>query len=113
MKSKIIALSAILLLLLPPLLNAADPAHPDHPPAPAKGPVHQGHGVVEAIDQGKGMVTVEHDAIASLKWPKMVMEFKAKDPELLKGLKEGDQVEFDLIVTDKNNYTITRIQRLP
>jgi membrane fusion protein, copper/silver efflux system len=108
MKSKIIVTLALFLfsLLSPLWLNAADPAHP-------ADPVHQGRGVVEAVDPAKGMVTVEHEPITSLKWPKMVMEFKARDPRLLNGLKEGDEVEFDLIVKDKNNYTITRIRRLP
>ena len=52
---------------------------------------------------------MEHEPIESLKWPKMVMTFTAKDPTLLKDLKEDDQVEFDLVQSGKA-YIITRIQ---
>jgi Cu/Ag efflux protein CusF len=38
----------------------------------------------------------------------MVMEFKARDAALLKGLKDGDSVEFDLVKMGKE-YQITRI----
>ncbi len=71
--------------------------------------VHQGKGTVESVDLTKGVVTMEHEPIESLRWPKMVMDFKAHDPALLKGLKEGDQVEFDLVKMGKE-YHITRIQ---
>jgi Cu/Ag efflux protein CusF len=69
---------------------------------------HLGRGVIESIDAGKGVVTLDHQAIKSLHWPQMVMAFKAQDPALLKGLKEGDQVEFDLSKVGKE-YHITRI----
>jgi Cu/Ag efflux protein CusF len=63
--------------------------------------VHQGRGTVESIDLANSVVTIEHEAIESLRWPKMVMEFKARDAALLKGLKDGDSVEFDLVKMGK------------
>lgn len=115
MKSTLLIAMTIIWIAFAPAawLQAADPAHSEHHPASEAGPVHQGRGVVEAVDPAKGVVTVEHEPIVSLRWPKMVMDFKARDPEQLKDLKEGDQVEFDLLVTDKDNYSITRIRRLP
>lgn len=86
---------------------AANEEHSGHHTAQA-GKVHQAKGVVEAVDVDKGIVTMEHEAIETLRWPKMVMDFKARDPVLLKGLKEGDQVEFDLVKMGKE-YHITRI----
>lgn len=75
------------------------------------GEIHHGSGVIETIDPTKGTVTMEHEPIESLKWPSMVMTFTAKDPTLLKDLKEDDQVEFDLVQSGKV-YLITRIQRI-
>ena len=53
---------------------------------------------------------MEHGPIESLRWPQMVMDLKAKDPEMLNGLKEGDRVVFDLVQTDKG-FLITRIEQ--
>ena len=112
MKSKSTIAVSILLFSLwgtVPVL-AADEPH-GHDTAQAAERTHQGRGVIESIDAGKGVVTLEHEAIKSLRWPKMVMDFKARDPVLLKGLKEGDQVEFDLVKMGKE-YHVTRITPL-
>lgn len=81
----------------------------DNPATTSAGQTHHGSGVIESVDLIKGTVTMEHEPIESLKWPKMVMTFTAKDPEQLKGLKEEDKVEFDLVQSGKA-YFITRIQ---
>lgn len=94
---------------LPFALLAGQDAHADNPATPGAGQIHHGRGVIESIDPVKGTVTMEHDPIASLKWPRMVMTFTAKNPALLVGLKEEDQVEFDLVQNGKEYY-ITRIQ---
>lgn len=94
---------------LPLALHAGGDAHAGNPATPEVGQIHHGRGVIESIDPVKGTVTMEHDPIASLKWPKMVMTFTAKDPALLEGLKEEDRVEFDL-VQNGEKYYITRIQ---
>ena len=73
--------------------------------------IHRGRGIIETIDPIKGTVTMEHEPIESLKWPKMVMTFTTKDPSQLRDLKEEDQVEFDLVQSGKV-YLITRIQRM-
>jgi Cu/Ag efflux protein CusF len=73
--------------------------------------IHHGSGIIETIDPIKGTVTMEHEPIESLKWPKMVMTFTVKDPAQLNGLKEDDPVEFDLVQSGKA-YLITHIQRI-
>lgn len=88
-------------------LRAADEHH-GHEAGQSNEQTHQGRGVIESVDTAKGVVTMEHEPIKSLRWPQMVMDFKAHDPALLKGLKEGDQVEFDLVKMGKE-YHITRI----
>jgi Cu/Ag efflux protein CusF len=92
--------------------QAADEHHGhDAAQSSAQTQTHLGRGVIESIDAGEGVVTLEHEAIKSLRWPKMVMDFKAQDPALLKGLKEGDPVEFDLVKMGKE-YRVTRIAPL-
>lgn len=71
----------------------------------------KGEGKITAIDEAKGLVTLDHGEIVALKWPPMSMGFEAS-AELLKGLKVGDRVAFEL---DWNGATgrITRIEALP
>jgi Cu(I)/Ag(I) efflux system membrane fusion protein len=109
MKSALLTTVAAVALVLGPssLVHAADDEHSGHHVAQSEK-VHQGKGSVESVDLAKGVITMEHAPIESLRWPKMVMDFKAHDPALLKGLKEGDQVEFDLVKMGKE-YHITRI----
>lgn len=57
-------------------------------------PTAQASGTIKAIDAGKGIVTLAHGPVPSLKWPPMTMGFAAT-PEQLKGLKVGDQVNFE------------------
>lgn len=68
-------------------------------------------GKITAIDTAKGTVTLDHGEIPELQWPPMAMGFEAS-ADLLKGLKVGDRVAFEL---DWNGATgrITRIEALP
>lgn len=56
----------------------------------------QGAGVIKSIDAKQGRVTLAHDPIPALKWPAMIMSFKVENPNLLKGLSVGQQVQFTL-----------------
>lgn len=71
----------------------------------------KGEGKITAIDTAKGLVTLDHGEIAALKWPPMTMGFEAS-ADLLKGLKVGDRVAFEL---DWNGAAgrITWIEALP
>jgi Cu/Ag efflux protein CusF len=107
-KRSIAPIAALMVMALGTALHAAEPSHQHHEATQPAGQVHQGRGIIEALDPVKGVVTIEHDAIASLNWPKMVMDFKVSPPSLLKGLKEGARVVFDLVQTGKE-VTLTRI----
>jgi Cu(I)/Ag(I) efflux system membrane fusion protein len=65
-------------------------------PAAAAGGTHHGTGRITDLHIAKGRVELEHDPIASLKWPKMTMEFAVEDPGMLSHFKRGDAVEFDV-----------------
>ncbi|TSA10458.1 MAG: efflux RND transporter periplasmic adaptor subunit [Betaproteobacteria bacterium] len=80
-------------------------------PGAGTSPVtHRGEGTVEAIDLTGAGVTLAHGAIASLKWPPMTMDFKVKDKKLLRALKPGQKIAFDLVGEPGGEYTIVGIQ---
>ena len=58
---------------------------------------HKGTGTVRGVDAASGYVELDHDPIASLQWPQMIMGFYAENKAELKALKEGDRVQFDVL----------------
>ena len=82
----------------PPVPEAAKPAGR-----------HKASGTVQAIDLAGGTVEIEHGAIASLRWPAMTMEFKAKDKALLAGIRRGEAVDFELEPGAPGEFVVTRI----
>lgn len=89
---------------------AAPPAMADMP-MPSKtdmtGPITSS-GKITAIDAVAGTVTLDHQAIPEVKWEAMSMSFTAIEPALLKDLKVGDAVSFDL----KSAAEPTKISRI-
>ncbi|HEY1448637.1 MAG TPA: copper-binding protein [Caulobacteraceae bacterium] len=53
-------------------------------------------GVVKAIDPKAGTLTIQHGPIPGVGWPSMTMTFKSTPPSLLKGLKVGEKIGFDV-----------------
>lgn len=79
-----------------------------HPPAgPALSALSEGE--VRKVNKEAGKLTLKHGRIESLDMPPMTMVFRAADPKLLDGLKEGDKVRFS---ADRVNgaITVTRIE---
>ena len=76
---------------------------------PASKMAH-GMGVVKGIDAKQGMVTLDHEAIKELNWPPMNMGFKVANSKLLKGLKVGQKVEFELKAEGGMNALVTAIK---
>jgi len=85
----------------------ARPAAPAAATAPA---THRGEGTVMAVDPAHASVSLAHGPIASLKWPAMTMDFKVKDAALLRTLKPGQRIVFDLAGEPGGEYTIVSIQ---
>jgi Cu/Ag efflux protein CusF len=75
-----------------PQVQAAAPAKPAAQ-APAS-PLPTVSGTVEKVDAGAGKVTIDHGPIPNLNMDAMTMVFRAQDPALLQGMKEGDKVQF-------------------
>ena len=76
-------------------------------PAPA---THHGEGKVEAVDPAHASVTLAHGPIASLKWPGMTMDFKVKDAALLRALKPGQRIAFEIIDEGGGEWVMVRVQ---
>jgi Cu(I)/Ag(I) efflux system membrane fusion protein len=80
------------------------------PPSPSSPMSHSGKGVIEAIDVANKMVTLAHGPIASLSWPAMVMDFKVLNLALLRTLKPGQEIAFEITEASPGEYIIVRIQ---
>jgi Cu/Ag efflux protein CusF len=75
-----------------PQVPAAAPTQAAAQPATTNLPTVT--GTVEKVDMGAGKITLDHGPIPNLNMDAMTMVFRAQDPNLLKGLKAGDKVQF-------------------
>ncbi len=70
--------------------------------------MHQGMGVVKAINEKSGKVQIAHQPIAALGWPAMTMWF-GLDARHLRDIKVGDKVRFDMMQNADKQWVIHRI----
>ena len=75
----------------------------------AQAKAHHALGVVKSVDAGKGTLTLDHEPVASMKWPAMTMTFKAKDKKMLQSVTPGKKVEIDFVQQGKD-YVITSVK---
>lgn len=69
---------------------------------------HMTKGTIQSVDREAGAVKIAHEAVPSLNWPAMTMEFKLSNPQDSVGLKEGEQVEFHFAEESAGQYAITQ-----
>ena len=69
-----------------------------------------GTGVITALDPKANRVTIKHRPIPAVGWPAMSMTFTASPPSLLKGLKVGQKIAFD-VRTKGAAAEVTSVQR--
>lgn len=74
----------------------------------AQASTHTGHGTVNMVDAAGGKANITHGPIKSLKWPAMTMDFRVDDSALLKDLKPGMEVDFEL-AKKEGGYRIVKI----
>jgi len=67
-------------------------------------------GQVTKVDASAGKITIKHGPLKKFDMDGMTMVFRAADPAMLKTVKAGDKVKFDV---DKVNgqFTVTRIEK--
>jgi Cu(I)/Ag(I) efflux system periplasmic protein CusF len=98
-----------LTVIIAPVAIAAEEGQSEHQQQGVEyGQAHMLHGVVNSVNAAAGQVNITHDPVESLKWPKMKMNFKARDAALLKDLKPGMTVDFE-IEKMGNEYLVTAI----
>jgi Cu/Ag efflux protein CusF len=68
--------------------------------------VFTGHGVVEAVQPGTGLLTIAHDDIKGF-MPAMKMMYKVKTPDLARDLHPGEEIDFKI---DAANYTVIEVK---
>jgi Cu/Ag efflux protein CusF len=78
-------------------------------PEPAR--IYSTEGQVLEIDPGNNRIVVEHGPIPQVGWEAMTMGFQVYDPSLLKGLKTGDKIRFDIRFQGQN-YQIVDLEIL-
>lgn len=69
-----------------------------------------GKGTINSVDAATATVNISHEAIPTLKWPGMTMDFKVADKNLLTGIKNGQAVKFGLIRDPAAGYVISRLE---
>ena len=85
-------------------------AKPGGSAAAAGAVTHRGEGSIEAVDLARATVMLAHAPIASLKWPAMSMEFRVKDPALLRTLKANQKIRFEFVDSGSGEFLIVRAQ---
>jgi Cu/Ag efflux protein CusF len=74
------------------------------------GDQHEVKGKVVAVDAAKKSITLDHEAIPTLKMGAMKMEFTLESPEVARGLRPGDRVQGHLKVKGED-YIITHLKK--
>ncbi|MES2601210.1 MAG: copper-binding protein [Pseudomonadota bacterium] len=74
------------------------------PVTPARAQALPVSGTVTKIDEAAGKMTIKHGPIKKLDMEGMTMIFRAQTPDMLKRVKVGDNVRFDV---DKVNGQMT------
>ncbi len=68
------------------------------------------NGEVTKIDAEAGKLTIKHGPIKKFDMDGMTMVFRAQDPAMLKAVKAGDKVRFDLEKI-QGQFTVTKIEK--
>ena len=71
--------------------------------------VHQAQGVLDEINED-GSVNISHEAIKSLGWPGMNMDFKLANSSLVQGIQPGAAISFEIVERKPGEWVITKLQ---
>jgi Cu(I)/Ag(I) efflux system membrane fusion protein len=70
---------------------------------------HQAVGKLDAIDGST--VTISHEPVASLKWPKMTMEFVPANAALFADIKPGTAISFEFVERKPGEWVVTKVEK--
>ncbi len=101
-RKMIIILTAFAFVVTPAMTIA--PSNPAHAQALADGEVTK-------IDESASKITIKHGPIKKLEMDEgMTMVFRVEDPAMLKTVKAGDKIKFD-VERVKGQFTVTKIEK--
>ena len=75
-----------------------------------KSVVHSAQGRVDDVDAKAGVLTISHDPVASLNWPKMTMEFVAANDAITKSARRGAPIRFEFVERKPGEWVVTKIE---
>ncbi|HHI9467132.1 TPA: efflux RND transporter periplasmic adaptor subunit [Legionella anisa] len=73
----------------------------------------EGLGTIKAINDSQHSLTIQHEAIPTLNWPAMNMEFSVTENIKLNEFQIEDHIQFDLKKASENRFIIVKIKKLP
>jgi Cu(I)/Ag(I) efflux system membrane fusion protein len=91
------------------MLTRMQPMDPGAGEPAAAGPVHRGEGVLVSVDDQS--LLIKHGAVPSAGMGAMTMEFKTPRGGLPPGLKAGDAIRFDFVITRDGEFRTTKVER--
>ena len=71
--------------------------------------IHRAQGKVNKIDLQNSKINLTHGPIQSLGWSGMTMDFAVKDAMILKHVRVGQRVDFEVVNEGPGKYLVTRI----
>jgi len=71
---------------------------------------HQGSGTLIDVDAKSGALLIAHEPVASLKWPKMKMEFMPANDAIAKAAKPGTPITFEFVERKPGEWVVTKIE---
>ncbi|HEX5639234.1 MAG TPA: efflux RND transporter periplasmic adaptor subunit [Burkholderiaceae bacterium] len=75
-----------------------------------KAVVHTALGRIDDVDAKTGALTISHEPVPSLNWPKMTMEFVAANDAITKGARPGAPIRFEFVERKPGEWVITKIE---
>jgi multidrug efflux pump subunit AcrA (membrane-fusion protein)/Cu/Ag efflux protein CusF len=73
---------------------------------------HQAQGKLDTIN-ADGTVSITHEAIKTLGWPGMTMDFALANSALVQGIQPGRAISFEIVERKPGEWVITKLQAKP
>jgi Cu(I)/Ag(I) efflux system membrane fusion protein len=76
----------------------------------AAGVGHTAVGVLDEVDAKGTAMTITHDPVPSLKWPKMTMEFVPANEAIARTVKPGTAIRFEFVERKPGEWVVTKVE---
>ena len=71
---------------------------------------HVADGVLDEVDAKGTTMTITHDPVPSLKWPKMTMDFVPANDAIARTVKPGTPIRFEFVERKPGEWVVTKIE---